>query len=157
MPPVEAVIQSDASPIYFVNAENWANIRAGLEPTAAEFAAASAFQPKPGRLLVLPSAQGRIAGVLFGIEENDAKSRDPFLPGRLATSLPKGLYRFANAPHNPSLATLAFLLSRYRFERYKPGEDERPELCPPEGVDFDRLERIARAVTLGRDLVNTPA
>lgn len=157
MPPVGVATQKDASPIYFVNAENWADVRASLEPVAAEFATASAFQPKAGRLLVLPSAQGRLAGVLFGIEENDAKSRDPFLPGRLATSLPKGLYRFANAPHDPSLATLAFLLSRYRFERYKSTEDDRPELCPPEGVDFDRLERIARAVTLGRDLVNTPA
>ena len=32
-----------------------------------------------------------------------------------------------------------------------------PRLCVPDGVDAARIERIARGVTLGRDLINTPA
>ncbi|HTJ01253.1 MAG TPA: leucyl aminopeptidase family protein [Methylovirgula sp.] len=146
-----------AVPIFFVSAETWPDIRAQLPPVAATFAAASGFEPTPGRVLSLPGADGALFGVLFGLERKDAKSRDPFLPGRLATSLPAGTYRFANAPYEPDLAALAFLLSSYRFTRYKKAEDEIPELLPPDGVDMDRLARIAKAVALGRDLVNTPA
>jgi leucyl aminopeptidase len=146
-----------AVPIFFVSAETWPEIRAQLPPVAAAFAAANGFEPTPGRLLVLPGEDGALVGVLFGLERKDAKSRDPFLPGRLATSLPAGTYRFANAPYEPELAALAFLLSSYRFTRYKKAEGEIPELLPPDGVDMDRLTRIAKAVALGRDLVNTPA
>lgn len=147
----------DAISIFFVSAETWPEIRAQLPPVAAAFAAASGFEPTPGRTLILPGPDGALSGVLFGLERKDAKSRDPFLPGRLATSLPAGTYRFANAPYEPDLAVLAFLLSSYRFTRYKKAEGEIPELLPPDGVDIDRLTRIAKAVALGRDLVNTPA
>ena len=148
----------DAVPIFFVSTETWPQIRADLPATAAAFAAACDFEPMPGRLLILPSADGSLAGVLFGIERKDAKSRDLFLPGRLATSLPAGVYRFANDPHDVALATLAFVLSSYRFTRYKKKDDaQAPELCPPDGVDVDRILRIASAVELGRDLINTPA
>jgi leucyl aminopeptidase len=147
----------DAVPIFFVNAETWPKVRADLAPVAAGFATACGYEPTPGRILILPSAEGGLAGVLFGIERDDAKVRDPFLPGRLATSLPHGTYRFANAPHDPTLATLAFLLSSYRFNRYKREDVEIPELIPPEGVDNDRVMSIAKAVALGRDLINTPA
>ncbi len=157
MPFPKAIAPADALPIFFVSAETWPQIRADLPATAAAFAAACDFEPTPGRLLILPSAEGRLAGVLFGIESEDAKSRDPFLPGRLATSLPGGTYRFANAPHDVGLAALAFALSSYRFTRYKKIDALIPELCPPDGVDIERIERIASAVALGRDLINTPA
>ena len=106
---------------------------------------------------MLPGADGGLAGALFGLAEKDAKGRDPFAAGRLATALPAGAYRFANAPHEPELAALAFLLGLYRFERYRADPAERPRLVAPDGVDAARLEAIARAVAFGRDLVNTPA
>ena len=71
--------------------------------------------------------------------------------------MPAGAYRFANAPHEPELAALAFLLGLYRFDRYRADPAERPRLVAPDGVDAARLEAIARAVAFGRDLVNTPA
>ena len=78
-------------------------------------------------------------------------------PGKLASALPEGTYRFANAPHEPELAALAFLLGLYRFERYRADPTPQPRLVAPEGVDAARIERIAQAVAFGRDLVNTPA
>lgn len=157
MPLDKAAAPADAVPIFFVSPETWPQMRADLPPLSAAFAAACGFEPTPGRVLILPSAEGRLAGVLFGIENKNAQNRDPFLPGRLATSLPAGIYRFANAPHDLSLATLAFLLASYRFTRYKKDDVEIPELCPPEGIDIDRIVRIAKAIALGRDLINTPA
>jgi leucyl aminopeptidase len=75
----------------------------------------------------------------------------------LATLLPPGPYRLAGAWHEPALAALSWALSAYRFSRYKARAEAAPKLCVPDGVDGARLERIVEAVTLARDLVNTPA
>ena len=86
---------------------------------------------------------------------------DPFLAGKLVTLLPAGTYRFESRARGGGagmeLAALAWLLSSYRFTRYKKAASELPRLCAPEGVDAARLERIAAGVTLARDLINTPA
>jgi leucyl aminopeptidase len=147
----------DAVPIHFVTAENWPAIRAHLAPAAAAFAAACDFTPTPGRSLIIPATDGAIGAVLFGLEEPQARFRDPFLCGKLATALPVHIYRFANEPPDPAAATLAWALAAYKFTRYKKAETAQPLLCPPEGVDAVRIARIAAGVTLGRDLVNTPA
>ncbi|WP_084572735.1 leucyl aminopeptidase family protein [Methylocapsa aurea] len=146
-----------ATPIWFVTARTWPEIRSGLPAQAQAFTASCGFEPAPGRSFLLPDATGAIAAALFGLEGENAKDKDPFLPGRLAASLPPGLYRFANAPHDPSLAALSWLLSGYRFTRYKSHDVEPAILCAPPGVDAARIERIAKSVALGRDLINTPA
>ena len=147
----------DATPIWFVTAQSWPHIQSGLPAPAARFAAACGFEPKPGRSQILPDGAGAIAAVLYGVEPAEAKAKDLASPGKLATLLPPGLYRFANEPHDAALAALSWLLSAYRFGRYKADASEQARLCAPEGVDIARIERIAKAVALGRDLINTPA
>ena len=94
--------------------------------------------------------------MLFGLE-NGSAHRNPFLPGLLPGVLGDGTYRFANAPHDPRLATLAFALGSYRFTRYRKTKDKQVKLVVPDGVDGDDVTRIAEGVTLARDLINTPA
>ncbi|MCI0600337.1 MAG: leucyl aminopeptidase family protein, partial [Beijerinckiaceae bacterium] len=146
-----------AVPIWFVTNETWPKVRAGLPETAQAFAAACGFEPVPGRCQILPSCEGTMVCVLFGIEPEDARVRDLFLPGQLADLLPPGAYSFANRPHDAALAALSWVLSSYRFARYKADGVEPPKLCIPDGVDAARIERIAKGVALGRDLINTPA
>jgi leucyl aminopeptidase len=148
---------AEATPIWFLTRQTWPQIRAGLPATAVAFADACGFEPTPGRTQILPGATGGFLAVLFGIGADGAHTTDPLLPGNLATSLPPGLYRFANTPPDPTLAALSWLLSAYRFTLYKTDSSMHPELCAPPGVDVLRLERIAKAITLGRDLINTPA
>jgi leucyl aminopeptidase len=148
---------AEAVPIWFVTKETWPKVRTSLPQPAQNFASASGFEPKPGRSQILPGSDGEIAGVLFGIESVETRTRDFLLPCQLAASLPPGLYRFANSPHDTPLAALSWLLSAYRFHRYKAGGGDHPQLCAPDGVDAARIERIARGVILGRDLINTPA
>jgi leucyl aminopeptidase len=148
---------SDAVPIWFVTGEAWPEIRAALEGPAAAFADASGFQPKAGRIQLLPDAKGGLAGVLFGVDEPDARGRDPFSAGRLVTTLPAAIYRFANPESDAELAALGFLLGAYRYERFRKEAPLGPGLVAPEGVDADRIERIAAAVAFGRDLINAPA
>ncbi len=146
----------EAIPIDFVDAGDWESDAAGLNERTRAFARACGFEAKPGQSLLEPGEDGALERVLFGVEARGARRRDPFLPGKLATLLPPGLYRFDRAPPDPAAAALAFLLSRYRFSRYLAPMTERARLCAPEGVDAVRLARIARAVAMGRDLVNTP-
>jgi leucyl aminopeptidase len=148
---------ADARPIWLVTEETWPGVAEGLTSLARGFATAQGFEPKAGRHLVLPDAGGGIAGVLLGIEGEGARRVDPFGPGRLSGSLPEGVYRFATPPADPTLATLSWLLGAYAFRRYKGGSDKAARLVVPHGVDAEEVGRIAGAVALGRDLVNTPA
>ncbi|MGY4305779.1 leucyl aminopeptidase [Bradyrhizobium sp. USDA 4369] len=146
-----------AIPITFVTKSSWPALRDTLPAEARNFAEANAYVAKPGGCLILPGADGRIAQVLFGIEDSDAKHRDPFRPGTLPGLLPAGTYRFGNAPHDPRLAALAFALGSYRFGRYRKAETPEVRLVPPEGVAAAELDRLADAASLARDLVNTPS
>ncbi len=128
-----------------------------MPPQAAQFARANGFAVKPGACLVLPRADGQIDQVLFGLEDDSAKSHDPFRPGALPSLLPPGIYRFANAPHDARLACLAFALGLYRFGRYRNVETPDVKLVPPDGVDAADIARMADAAMLARDLVNTPS
>lgn len=141
-------------PIWCVTPQNWREVAGDIPAPAAAFAEANGFKADAGALLVLPAADGAIAGVLFGCGE---APHDPLAFGKLATALPAGDYVLARSPADPRLAVLGLLLGGYRFTRYgKPtGADIR--LVAPEGVDVDYLTRTAEAVALTRDLVNTPA
>ena len=142
-------------PIWFVTGATWSDVRLRLDARAAAFAVAAGFEPLPGRHALLPGPDGNLAAVLFGLEDQ-GKPINPFLPGTLAGVLPRGIYRFANPPHDPRLAALAISLGAYRFVRYgKTANEVRVEI--PDGVDGAELSRTAEAVYLARDLINTPA
>ena len=155
MHPVLIASSKVAQPIWFVTPVNFSKVCAGLDKAARAFVKAAGFEPRPGRHLLLPSAGG-MGGVLFGLE-SAKDDKNAFLPGLLPSVLPAGIYRFANAPHDARLATLAFALGSYRFTRYRKGKDKAVRLVLPGGVDGDDISRIAEGVALARDLINTPA
>ena len=144
-----------AIPIWFVTIATYKDVRERLSAAARTFADAAGFEPKPGQYLALPG-EGGLSGILFGLE-NASDARDLFLPGRLPQQLPSGVYRFANDPHDARLAALAFALGAYRFTRYHKSEGRKIKLDLPQSLDREDLERVVEAVTLVRDLVNTPA
>ena len=147
-----------AIPVDFVSKESWPEIAERLPPEVAAYAKASGFEAKAGAVLLAPSSNGGVARVLFGVEGPSARRRhDPFAAGKLATLLPSGLYRLGDAVEDPSLAALAFLLSSYSFSRYRKPKSESRAFARREEFDRARIERVATAVSLGRDLVNTPA
>jgi leucyl aminopeptidase len=153
----ETASAASAIPITFATKSTWDAIRADLPAPAQQFALANGFIAKPGAWLTLPDADGRIAQVVFGLEEAGSKSRDPFRVGALPGLLPSGIYRFANSAHDVRLAALAFALGSYRFTRYRKADVLDVRLVPPEGVDAAEIERIADAAMLARDLINTPS
>ena len=153
----ETASASQAIPITFASKANWDAVKKALPAEQRQFAEANGFAAKPGKCLVLPAANGAIAQVIFGIEEEAAKSRDPFRTGALPGLLPAGTYRFANAPHDARLAALGFALGSYRFARYRKVDNGEVRLVPPDGVDAAELARMADGAFLARDLINTPS
>lgn len=148
---------SASTPITFVTKSSWEDVKAALPATARQFAEANGFAAKPSQYLALPAADGTVSQVLFGLENAGDGTGDPFRPGQLPGLLPAGTYRFANAPHDTRLATVAFALGSYRFTRYRKADQPAARLVPPDGVDIDDVIRISEAAGLARDLINTPA
>jgi leucyl aminopeptidase len=146
-----------AIPILFVSSSNFDQVTNIFNENERVFVRSSSYQPKPGNHLIVPAADGRLAAVLFGIESADTAMKDLFRPGKLVDSLPPGIYRFANAPHNARLAALAMALGAYQFTRYRKTEARGVKLIVPEGVDGDDLTLVIEGVTLCRDLINTPS
>ena len=158
MPSVfETAPAPSAIPITFATKATWDAICAELPGAARQFALANGFAAKPGACLTLPSADGQIAQVVFGLEDATSKFRDLFRPGLLPGLLPPGIYHFANAPHDTRLAALAFALGSYRFNRYRKADAPGVRLVPPDGVDVAAMTRMADAASLARDLINTPS
>ncbi|HVV63824.1 MAG TPA: leucyl aminopeptidase family protein, partial [Rhizomicrobium sp.] len=116
---------------------------------------ASGFAAAAGEIALVPATTGEsaVASVLFGLGKGDATPS--LLAGKLATSLPAGTYRLRDGFADPALAALAFALGAYRFTRYRDDRHGQRRLVIPTGVDGREVARIADAVALARDLINT--
>lgn len=132
---------------------------AALPAPQRAWAAASGFTGGLGQLCVLPGPDGAPAGALFGWGDAAARARGRFHLARAAEALPEAVWRIEGtlAADEAAEAALGWLLASYRFSRYKSGPSPRARLVAPEGIDAARIESIARAEAMTRDLINTPA
>ena len=148
--------RTPAVPVTCLSKDGWPALCEALTPQHRAYCAAVDFAPKAGRIVLLPGEDGTLARVLYGLGHGPGGDR--LIAGKLPGLLPPGSYRFdvGDAAFDPAEAALAWLLGSYRFTRYKAGRPG-PALVVPEGVDAVEIVRIASAVALGRDLVNTPA
>lgn len=154
MLPAFAAADETAIPVHAVTTEGLEAKLAELGTTA--WAKANAFSADEGALLLLPNGDGEVAAALFGLGR-ERSTRPPLLAGKLATALPAGTYRLEGWPGNVGEAALGFALGSYRFERYLKPKTNAPRLVLPDGEEGAEAERIAAAVYMVRDLVNTPA
>ena len=157
MHPIFASAGEQAVPILFVTATTFEKTIENIDNRERAFVLAAGYEPKPGHHLIVSASDGKLAGVLFAIENADEPVKDLFRPGQLSSLLPSGTYRFANSPHDARLAALAFALGAYQFTRYRKGDNRNVRLVVPDNVDGDDLTRIVEAVSLARDLINAPS
>jgi leucyl aminopeptidase len=128
----------------------------GRSAATQKWLAANGFTNERGKLALVPGKDGSIAHVVVGLGD-DPTMWDWAVP---ATRVPAGRYAFDPAPPEAiaSDIALAWALARYRFERYKAKSKQKAVvLVWPAGADRTRVETMADAIALGRDLVNTPA
>lgn len=124
-------------------------------PTVGQWVRSAGFTAKPGGVCLVPNGAGGLAQVLIGIEEG----LDRWSIAGLPTSLPKGDYRLADSVNGAeaTAACFAWAIGAYRFQRYKKRDGALARLVWPAGVDRASVRRLAAAITLARDLINTPA
>ncbi len=149
---------ADAIPLTFVAPEDCAALTDALPDAARRWARVQGFAAATGEVLVLPDPRGGIARVWVGTGTVSAQERVRFGVAAAARRLPQGNYRVEPGLSGAALeeAALGWLLEGYRFDRYKAQGAARAMLVAPQGVDARRVEIIANAEALTRDLINTP-
>jgi len=122
-----------------------------------DWVAATGFTAEAGKIALVPDENGRLGRVLVGLGDSEAAM---WALAGLPETLPEGTYRLEGVPDggDPTRIALGWALGTYAFTRYKDkkhGNDAR--LAWPEAADRGAVERLAGAIFLSRDLVNTPA
>lgn len=119
---------------------------------------ANDFKGRRGQVLLVPSSDGRPMMAIAGYGSAAQRARRRFHLAAVAAKLPAGTYRIASGIAGECLETECFgwLMSAYRFDRYRKNGTSDVQLVAPEGVDANRLEILAAAEGLIRDLINTP-
>jgi leucyl aminopeptidase len=146
-----------ATPIWLTRESEWQILAPTLPQMARTFAQAQGFIAAPGTHVVLPTPEGGIAGIVVGLDAPAIPRADPLTLGRLPAMLPPGVYSFVIPLVYPERDMLALLLGSYRFDRYRAPKASQVGFVVPDGVDALELRRIADAVAMGRDMINTPA
>jgi leucyl aminopeptidase len=136
--------------------ENWLS---GQGDGVKAWVADAGFKAGLGDLLLVPGDQG-MAFALAGFGTAKARLRVRFGLAKALAALPAGNWRLEGdlTQEDRDEAALGWLLSTYRFDRYrKPSTKEGALLALPQGCDAARLLAMAEGEFLTRDLVNTPA
>jgi leucyl aminopeptidase len=160
--------QPDAAcrPLWLVaesDADGWmSRLPAADRALATAWSRANAFRGERSRVLLVPRADGELAGAAVGLGRLATLAE--LTPQHLAPvpeRVPSGRYQLAEAlpPAAATAAALGWALGRYRFERYRKrsGGAPLPALVMPANADRERVRRLAEADGLARDLINTPA
>jgi len=142
-----------ATPLVAVRADGLDAVLATLPAGAGGHARACGFSAEAGSHCLLPDGDGGLAAVLVGAGD----AGDPWNLAGLPLLLPAGNSRLdpRGLGLDPLLAGLGWALGSYQFSRYRQPRRAPARLALP--VDLlGALQPVVEAVTLVRDLVNTP-
>ncbi|WP_093916625.1 leucyl aminopeptidase family protein [Sulfitobacter marinus] len=159
MPAKFADPKSHAVPLHLVAEDQLDAWLSGQAAPVSKWVEANNFTGALGQALVVPAIDGAAQMAIAGYGNETSRQRGRFHLAGAAAKLPKGTYRLKTNLPATTLAneTLGWLLSSYRFDRYKTSPPMKAELIAPDGVNADLLTTIADGEMLTRDLINTPA
>jgi leucyl aminopeptidase len=150
-----------ARPVHVLQPEDLPSFLSGPGAAWAGWLTDSGFEAALGELRLLPDPKGGVAGAVAGFGSDLARRRLRFGLAKAVAGLPAGDWRLEGKldTRQRTEAALAWLLSAYRFDRYRPKKTPAParRLVCPEGLDGARLIAMAEGEALTRDLINTPA
>ncbi|MDE0533066.1 MAG: leucyl aminopeptidase family protein [Albidovulum sp.] len=158
MKPKFASDSTEAKAIRLVEREGLAEWTGKPGPSAS-WIKANEFRADLGQVLLMPRPDGSIESVIAGWGDRKSREAGRFQFSDIMAKLPGGIYKITGSiPSGESdEIALAALLSQYRFDRYNEAATDKAVLVAPDGIDAPRLESIAAAEFLTRDLINAPA
>lgn len=156
---VFAPADAKSIPVHLLPADQFDDWLTKQEQTTSVWVETAGFKAASASQLVITDEKGAPSCVLLGLGDANDRARDRFPTAKLAAKLPKGTYHFEADLPDDMLAAFCFgwLQAGYRFDRYKSSDAMKAQLKAPSGVDAARIEHMAAAEQLTRDLVNTPA
>lgn len=159
MTPRFADSDDDAIPLRLIEAADAREAVAELDEAERDWAELHQFAGALGDFVLLPDGSGGILEALVGWGDAAGRAKRRFAIADFAAKAPAGVWRIESplSEEDADEAALGWLLSAYRFDRYKTQRPQAARLAAPEGVDAGRVEAIAAAAYLARDLINTPA
>jgi len=150
---------TNALPLWLLHDDEIDAFRAAGEEGRARWLTVQGFKGERHRVLLLPDARGELAGAVAGLGKRQGELSLWQVAG-LAERLPARRFRLAQrfGAAQAEQIMLGFAYGAYRFERYRAARtEELAQLEPPAGIDHAALMRTVEALTLARDLINTPA
>jgi leucyl aminopeptidase len=120
---------------------------------------ASGFRGERGSFCLLPGEDGAAESVILAVGGADEPGLEMWDWAVLPPALPPGTYGIAPpiSPERALAAATGWALACYRFDRYRKPQREPARLVWPEACDRAGVLRVADAVAMVRDLINTPA
>lgn len=152
---------SGSVPIHLVHEDEFEAWRGAQHAAARNWLLANSFKGERCKVVLIPREDGKPGAVVAGLGRRGAREEfSCWSSAGLPDRLPDGHYHLAQPL--PAAAAAQFALGwaygQYRFERYRRSSAPRSvQLRAPEGVDLAEIERLYRASSLVRDLINTPA
>ena len=149
----------ESIPIHLVYEDSFDTWRAAQPAATHTWLSTCLFRAERNKLALVPDPDGKLQAVVLGLGKRGDESF--FWSGAsLPERLPDG--RFHLAADNGAAALNQFAqgwaYGRYRFERYRKPATEKAQLLElPRSIDLSDIERLNTALSLARDLVNTPA
>ncbi len=115
--------------------------------------AAARFRGKPGSFVLLPGGKPDEWSAAVGLPDKSG----PWDLAAAVPRLPEGQFRLADG--DPGAAMLGWLLAHHRFDRYRRDPEAIPQrvLLTADSTRIEETVRLAEAVALVRDLIDTPA
>jgi leucyl aminopeptidase len=142
--------------LYEEEVEAWRN---GQSAIIASWLGANHFKGERHRVLSVPDAGGGVGLAVGGLGKRQGALslwHSAGFPERLAAGTYRLVQSFSDA--EATQIAMGFSYGAYRFERYRPGRAERAAVLePPPNADMRFVGSASEALTLARDLINTPA
>lgn len=110
-------------------------------------------QYKGKGLSLIPGTDGSLSQVLYVSDDKDSH----WVCGDLVNELPAGQYLLEADTQTCKLAAFSWALGAYKFDRYKANDKVYPQLVLRDAELVEQTLKMARSVSIVRDLVNTPA
>jgi leucyl aminopeptidase len=164
---MQTLLPSDSTvaslPLWLATEASLAGLLQSLPPSQGAWAGAQGYAAERHRLLLLPTADGGLAGALWGLGAlRAADELSLWDAAPLPERLPAGNFRIGCelAAASATQFALGWLLGSYRLTRYRGTAPKPPAvnaLIAPPRADAAYAQAAAQALGFGRDLINAPA
>ncbi len=161
MLPSFAPASTTARPLFVITPDDMPAWRSAQPAHWQAWLNGTGFAAALGETCLLPSTDGTVSAAVVGHGTTAARARLRFGLAKAQAQLPAGDWRLDGPLTGTDAfeAALGWLLASYAFTRYRPGKADKPKarLVAPAGINAARVEAMAQAEFLTRDLINTPA